>query len=51
MLNHLIRDYYSATKRCYFDAILSGKSVFKYIDHLSFRALANDINSTESQPN
>ena len=40
--------YYSATKRCYFDSISSGKSAFKKMHHLSFRALANDVNSTES---
>ena len=39
-------------KRCYFASILFGKSVSKKMHHLSFRALANDVNcSTESQPN
>ena len=51
MLNHLIRDLLFRYKRCYFDSILSGKSVFQKMHHLSFRALANDVNSTESQLN
>ena len=34
-----------------FDSILSGQSVFKKMHHISFRALANDVNSTESEPN
>ena len=51
MLNYRIRDllfYY--TKRCYFASILFGKSISKEMHHLSFRALANDVNGTESQP-
>ena len=51
MLNHLIRDLLFYFKRCYFDSILSGRSVFQKMHHLSFRALANDVNITESQPN
>ena len=52
MLNYRIRCiYYSTTKRCYFDSILSVKSVSKKMHHLSFRALANDVYRTESQPN
>ena len=52
MLNHRIRDLlFHYTKRCYFASILFGKSVSKKMHHLSFRALANDVNGTESQPN
>ena len=36
---------------CGKSVILSAKSVFQKMHHLSFRALANDVNSTESQPN
>ena len=51
MLNHQIKDLLFRYKKVLFDSILSGKSVFKKMHHLSFRALANDVNSTESQPN
>ena len=52
MLNHRIRDLLSHyTKRCYFASILFGKSVFKKMYHLSFRALVKDVSGTESQPN
>ena len=37
-------------KRSYFASILCGKSVLKKMHHLSFRARANDVNSTKSQP-
>ena len=48
MLNHLMRDLlFHYTKRCYFASILFGKSVSKKMHHLSFRALANDVNGTE----
>ena len=52
MLNHRIRNLlFHYTKRCYFASILFGKSVSKKMHHLYFRALANDVYGTESQPN
>ena len=51
MLNHRIRDLLFRYKKVLFGSILSGKIVFKKMQHLSFGALANDVNSTESQPN
>ena len=52
MFNHRISDLlFHYTKRCYFASILFGKSVSKKMHHLSFRALANNVNGTESQPN
>ena len=37
-------------KRCYFASILCGKSVLRKMHHLSFRAHANDVKNTKSQP-
>ena len=50
MLNHRIRFIVPLQKICYFAWILFGKSVYK-MHHLSFRACANDVNSTKGQPN
>ena len=50
MLNHRIRDslFHYKNLTSYFASILFGDSVSKKMHHLSFRALANDVNSTES---
>ena len=50
MLNHRIRDLL-LQKGVILPSSLFGKSVSKKIHHLSFRALANDVNSTKSRPN
>ena len=48
--SRILRVIVELKKRCYFASILFGKSV-KKMYHLSFGARANDVNSTESQPN
>ena len=50
--NHLMTGPSGNSSFCFSRvSILFGKSVSKKRHHLSFRALANDVNGTESQPN
>ena len=51
MLSHRIRDLlFHFKKGVILLQILFGKGVLKKMHHLSFRARANDVNSTKSQP-